>query len=97
MMFQQNKPECEPDSYPQQVSMQSGLCDSTVQEIKSQVINSVLQDYLKFILFSFLLVVPAYAIVKSFISQNWLMLVIDILLVPVGFVHGILLLAGIVE
>ena len=54
-------------------------------------------DYIKFSMFSFLLIVPVYAMVKSFFSQNWIMLVIDALLVPVGFVHGILLLLGLVE
>ena len=54
-------------------------------------------DYIKFLIFSFMLLVPAYAIVKSVISNNWLMVIIDLLLVPVGFVHGLLLIFGIVD
>ena len=43
-----------------------------------------------------LLIVPVYAIVMSAIRHNWLMMVIDTLLIPVGFIHGILMLFGVV-
>ena len=43
-----------------------------------------------------LLIVPVYAIVMSAIKRDWLMMVIDTLLIPVGFIHGILMLLGIV-
>ena len=43
-----------------------------------------------------LLIVPVYAIVMSAIKRDWLMMVIDTLLIPVGFIHGILMLFGIV-
>jgi len=43
-----------------------------------------------------LLIVPVYAIVMSAIKRDWLMMVIDTLLIPVGFIHGILMLFGVV-
>lgn len=52
-------------------------------------------DYLKFIFYCALLIIPVYAIVNSALNGNWLIMVIDILLVPVGFIHGVLLLFGI--
>jgi len=67
------------------------------KNVGSDTNNVVLLDYFKFVLFSILLVVPVYAMVKSILSQNWLMLVIDVLLVPVGFIHGVLLLLGLVS
>ena len=43
-----------------------------------------------------LLIVPVYAIVMSAIKQDWLMMIIDTLLIPVGFIHGLLMLFGVV-
>ena len=43
-----------------------------------------------------LLIIPIYAIVMSAIKHDWLMMVIDTLLIPVGFIHGILMLFGVV-
>ena len=43
-----------------------------------------------------LLIIPLYAIVMSAIRQDWLMMIVDILLIPVGFIHGILMLFGVV-
>ena len=43
-----------------------------------------------------LLIVPIYAIVMSAIKQDWLMMIIDTLLIPVGFIHGLLMLFGVV-
>ena len=54
-------------------------------------------NYFKFVVFSILLIVPVYAITDSVINHNWIMVIIDALLVPVGFVHGVLLLFGIVD
>ena len=54
-------------------------------------------DYFKFVFYCTLLIVPVYAIVRSAIKHDWLMMVIDALLVPVGFVHGILLIFGYVN
>ena len=55
---------------------------------------TVLEHFL-FMFYCFLLCVPAYAIVISVINQDWLMVIVDVLLVPVGFVHGLLMLFGI--
>ena len=54
-------------------------------------------DAVQFIFLSMLLIIPIYAIVDSAINRNWIMVIIDALLVPVGFVHGILLLFGVVD
>ena len=54
-------------------------------------------DYLKFMFFCTLLIIPLYAITNSVMNQNWVMVIIDALLVPVGFVHGLLLLFGLVD
>jgi hypothetical protein len=51
-------------------------------------------EHFLFVFYCFLLCVPAYAIVISVINQNWLMVIIDVLLVPIGFVHGLLILFG---
>jgi hypothetical protein len=53
-------------------------------------------EHFLFIFYCFLLCVPAYAIIISVIDQNWLMVIIDILLVPIGFVHGLCIIFGIV-
>ena len=52
-------------------------------------------EHFLFIFYCFLICVPAYAIVTSVINQNWLMVIIDIVLVPIGFVHGLLIIFGI--
>lgn len=54
-------------------------------------------DYIKFMFFCTLLIVPLYAIADSVINRNWIMVIVDALLVPVGFVHGLLLLFGMVD
>ena len=54
-----------------------------------------LSDSLKFAIFCILLIVPIYAIVHSAINGNWIIMIIDALLVPVGFVHGVLLILGV--
>lgn len=54
-------------------------------------------NYFKFFFFSVLLIVPVFAVVNSAINQNWVMLIIDVLFVPVGFVHGILMLLGMLD
>lgn len=53
-----------------------------------------MKDYLKFTFYCMLLAVPLYAITMSILEHNWIMVFIDALIVPVGFVHGILLLLG---
>ena len=64
----------------------------------SEIIRSrfSIADVIKFVFYCVLLIVPVYAIAKSAIKQDWLMMVIDALLVPVGFVHGLLLMFGLV-
>lgn len=57
----------------------------------------VVFDYFRFAFYCALLFVPLYAIVISAIKNDWIMMIIDILLVPVGFVHGLLLLFGVVN
>ena len=64
------------------------------QEEVSHSERSSLIDYISFVVLCFLLFVPAYAIAKSAIKRDWIMVAIDALLVPVGFVHGLLMLFG---
>ena len=54
-------------------------------------------DYLKFALYCAMLMIPLYAIIVSVLKHNWIMVIIDALLIPVGFVHGLLLLSGLVS
>ena len=56
-----------------------------------------LRDYLRFAVYCLLLAVPLYAITKSVLKHDWVMVIIDALIVPVGFVHGLLLLFGYVS
>ena len=51
-----------------------------------------LKDYFKFAVYCMLLAVPLYAITMSVMKHDWIMVIIDALIVPVGFVHGLLLL-----
>lgn len=53
-----------------------------------------LRDYFRFAFYCILLAVPLYAITICIIRHNWIMVIIDALIVPVGFVHGLLLLFG---
>lgn len=55
------------------------------------------RDYLRFAVYCMLLAVPLYAITKSILEHDWIMVIIDALIVPVGFVHGLLLLFGYVS
>lgn len=57
-------------------------------------VKGSLRDYFKFAIYCLLLVVPLYAITKSILNHDWIMVIIDALIVPVGFVHGLLLLFG---
>ncbi len=59
--------------------------------------NSLLQDYFKFAIYCMLLLIPLYAITISILKHDWMMAVIDALIVPVGFIHGLLLLLGFVN
>jgi len=57
-------------------------------------VRGSLWDYFKFAIYCLLLVVPLYAITKSILNHDWIMVIIDALIVPVGFVHGLLLFFG---
>ena len=57
-------------------------------------ISGSLRDYFRFAIYCMLLAVPLYAITVSILRNNWIMVIIDALIVPVGFVHGLLLLFG---
>jgi hypothetical protein len=59
-----------------------------------RVIENSVKDYFRFAFYCMLLAVPLYAITMSILKHDWIMVVIDALIVPVGFVHGILLLLG---
>ena len=61
-----------------------------------RVVKSV-TDLVKFVFFCLLLIVPVYAIAISAIKHDWVMMIIDALLVPVGFVHGVLLFFGFIS
>lgn len=56
--------------------------------------TKALKDYLKFVVYCVLLAVPLYAITVSILKHDWIMVIVDALIVPVGFVHGLLLLFG---
>ena len=77
-------------------NLEPEAADKAVKISCLAVQKSIVIDYLKFTVYCLLLIIPAYAIIKSAIDHNWLMMIIDILLIPVGFVHGLLLLLGIV-
>ena len=73
------------------------IIDSRLQDVSLRsFISLYLIDYIKFVVYCLLLVVPIYAIVISVLHHNWVMVAIDVLIVPLGFVHGLLLLFGIV-
>ncbi len=59
-------------------------------------LKSSLGGYFLLSIYLALLIVPIYAIVMSAIKQDWLMMIIDTLLIPVGFIHGLLMLFGVV-
>jgi len=91
MLQQQKQLDDEDDVFP---------CDfpEAAFDSRNARLNSLsMFDYIKFIFFCFLLVVPVYAITKSAIKHDWTMMIIDAVLVPVGFVHGLLMLFGVVN
>ena len=74
--------------------MSSTLVDRDTEIFDSDYKKTGLFDILKLLVFCLLLAVPVYAIALSAIRHDWTMMIIDALLVPVGFVHGLLLLFG---
>lgn len=71
--------------------------DTTSSGIFSQRSLLALRDCLSFVFFCFLLCVPVYAIARSAMNHDWVMMMLDALLVPVGFVHGLLMLLDIID
>jgi len=65
-----------------------------VLKTESNFSKKSLKDYLVFIFYCTLLTVPLYAITISVLKHDWIMVIIDALIVPIGFVHGILMLTG---
>ena len=61
------------------------------------IVRDRVQDYFKFVIYCLFLAVPLYAITMSIIKRDWVMGFIDALIVPVGFMHGLLMLLGIVN
>ena len=59
-------------------------------------ISGPFKDYIKFAFYCMLLAVPLYAISISIMKNDWIMVIIDTLIVPIGFVHGLLLIFGFV-
>lgn len=59
-------------------------------------ISGPFKDYIKFAFYCMLLAVPLYAITISIMKNDWIMVIIDTLIVPIGFVHGLLLIFGFV-
>ena len=55
---------------------------------------SAFKDYFRFAIYCMLLTVPLYAITVSVLKHDWIMVIVDALIIPVGFVHGLLLLSG---
>jgi hypothetical protein len=60
-------------------------------------ISGPFKDYIKFAFYCMLLAVPLYAITISIMKNDWIMVIIDALIVPIGFVHGLLLIFGFVD
>ncbi len=72
-----------------------GFIKTCLQDVAlTSSVSGPLRDYLKFAFYCMLLAVPLYAITISIIKHDWVMVFIDALIVPVGFVHGLLLLFG---
>jgi hypothetical protein len=59
--------------------------------IKKAVVDYSFLEYVKPAFFCMLLIMPIYAVAISAIKHDWIMMIIDALLAPVGFVHGVLL------
>jgi len=91
MKWQYRKNRIHPDS------SREYLNRSHENNVSDESITRSVADYIKFIFFCMLLIIPVYAIAKSAIKHDWIMMIIDALLVPVGFVHGVLLFFGYVN
>jgi hypothetical protein len=69
-------------------------CSDYGEDNEGEGSHASLHDYIKFVFYCMLLAVPLYAITMSVIKQDWIMVIIDALIVPVGFLHGLLLIFG---
>ena len=69
----------------------------TTAFINTDLIGMGAFDSFRLLLFCLMLLIPVYAISVSVINNDWIMVAIDTLLVPIGFVHGLLLLFGFVS
>jgi hypothetical protein len=65
-------------------------------DILLHAFSGPVKDYFKFAFYCMLLAVPLYAITVSVMKNDWIMVIVDALIVPVGFVHGLLLIFGFV-
>lgn len=81
----------------QTLAEQSGWQDEYTEDIALfRRLKESLGGYFLLSIYLALLIIPVYAIVMSAMKQDWLMMVIDTLLIPVGFIHGLLMLFGVV-
>ncbi|MBE9560588.1 MAG: hypothetical protein IMF15_07340 [Proteobacteria bacterium] len=84
------------DIEPEVVYLEAG--DMTESNLRNFLLRistaSALKDYLRFAIYCMLLTVPLYAITMSVLKNDWIMVFVDALIIPVGFVHGLLLLTG---
>ncbi len=95
MLRQRRKTDAKPDAALfESNDLEKG---SREKDVACSLLKSVWQDYFRFAIYCILLAVPLYAITKSILKHDWVMVVIDALIVPVGFVHGLLLLFGYVD
>jgi hypothetical protein len=67
---------------------------STIREKEKVSLVIPTRDYVRFVFYCVLLIIPAYAITKSAVEHNWIMMILDLLLIPIGFVHGLFMLFG---
>ena len=65
-------------------------------DISLHAVSGPIKDYFKFAFYCMLLAVPLYAITVSVMKNDWIMVIVDALIIPIGFVHGLLLIFGFV-
>lgn len=99
MLMQRRKTDIKPDLNHLESDnfVESNLQHVLLQDSISGSLVGFLGDYFRFATYCILLAVPIYAITVSIMRHNWIMVIIDALIVPVGFVHGLLLLFGYVS
>ena len=69
--------------------------DMSISREKDKVSLGIsVRDYVRFVFYCLLLIIPAYAITKSAIAHDWIMMILDLLLIPVGFIHGLFMILG---